>query len=245
MRVRATGAALILPLLFLVGIGFTMLNGYWRTESSKIPVRYSSGDAAGEYDPGDIRGSYSLEDVEKAFEISVDILARAFAVTEHENPGGVRIKEFEESYGIIEGKEVGTDSMRLFVALYLGRPFTPAADTGLPDQAYRILRDEKRLSPVELAEIEGSVVSLDADLIPESSGGLDDRGTALAVKGMTLFSEILDAGIREEQIVDILEGLPMGPRNMTVRDYCHSQGIEFSGVKAALQSLLDNVEDDG
>lgn len=244
MKISAKVAALILPLLFVLGIGFTMINGYWQTESSKIPVKLVTGDAAGEYDPGDIRGSYSLQDVENAFEIPVETLAKAFGISDVENPGSVKIKEFEESFGIIDGMEVGTDSMRLFVALYLGRPFTPEEDTALPQPAYNILKKESGLSSEVLESVMESVVSLSSvHLVEEGSeDGTEDHESAelLEIKGKTLFSEVLDAGISEEQIVEALGGVSMGPRNMTVRDYCSEQGIEFSAVKAVLQSLLDS-----
>lgn len=242
MRISAKGAALIFPLLFFLGIGFTMINGYWQTESSKTPVKLTTGDAAGEYDPGDIRGSYSLQDVENAFDIPVATLAKAFGISDMENPGSVQIKEFEESFGIIDGMEVGTDSMRLFVALYLGRPFIPEADTALPQPAYNILKKEAILSADVLESLMNSVVSLESAHIVESGETEEEHESLelLEIKGKTLFSEVLDAGITEVQIVEALGGVPMGPRNSSIRDYCSEQGIEFSAVKEAIQSLLDS-----
>ena len=242
MKVSAKYAALVLPLLFVLGIGFTMISGYWQTESSKTPVKLATGDAAGEYDPADIRGSYSLQDVENAFEIPVETLARAFGISDMENPGTLRIKEFEESFGLIDGREVGTDSMRYFVALYLDRPFTPGEDTALPQPAYNILKKELGLDPDILDGLMESVVSLSSVHMPEGGeNGSEDHDVFLEIRGKTLFSEVLDSGITEEQIVNALGGVPMGPRNMTVRDYCSEQGIEFSSVKAAIQSLLDDA----
>ncbi|MDC7233307.1 MAG: hypothetical protein PQJ58_08740 [Spirochaetales bacterium] len=243
MRITAKGAALVLPLLFVIGIGFTMLSGYWQTESSKIPVKLTTGDAAGEYDPGDIRGSYSLQDIENAFEIPVETLAAAFGLSSHESPATVQVKEFEESYGMIDGKEVGTDSMRYFVALYLNRPFVPGEDTALPRPAYNILKKDAGLSAEVLETLQEAVVSLES-VHPEETAGTEEDHDAeeeLEIKGKTLFSEVLDAGLSEEQVIEALGGIPMGPRNMTVRDYCMEQGIEFSGVKAALQGLLDEL----
>jgi hypothetical protein len=239
MKISAKGAALILPLLFVLGIGFTMIDGYWQTESSKTPIKLATGDAAGEYDPGDIRGSYSLQDVENAFEIPVATLAKAFGISDIENPGLVKIKELEESFGLIDGMEVGTDSMRFFVALYLGRPFTPGEDTALPQPAYNILKKESELSSDILEGILEFVVSLSSVHLSEDGAEDHESAEILEIKGKTLFSEVLDAGISEEQIVEALGGVSMGPRNMTVRDYCSEQGIEFSAVKSAIQSLLD------
>jgi hypothetical protein len=244
MKVSAKYAALILPLLFVLGIGFTMISGYWQTESSKTPVKLATGDAAGEYDPGDIRGSYSLQDVEKAFEIPVATLAQAFGISGMENPGTLKIKEIEEAFGLIDGREVGTDSMRYFVALYLDRPFTPGEDTALPQPAYNILKNELGLDPDILDGLMESVVSLSSVHMPEGGeDGSEDHDSAvlLEIKGKTLFSEVLDSGITEEQIVNALGGVPMGPRNMTIRDYCSEQGIEFSSVKAVIQPLLENA----
>lgn len=241
MKVRARTAALILPLFFLLGIGSSIVSGYWRTESSKQPFRYTEGEMAGEYNPADIRGSYSLADLEAVFTISVETLAKAFGAGDHKDPSSLKIKEFEEAFGMIDGMEVGTDSMRLFIALYLNRPYIPEEGTALPQPAYNILKNEGNSSPDQLTLYEDRVISLDSVQLSEGEedNDYDKDIELLEIKGKTTFTELLDCGITEDQIVDALGGLPMGVRVMSVRDYCRDQGVEFSEVKAKLQDILD------
>ncbi len=245
MRIRANTAAIVLPLFFFLGIGGTMINGYWRTESSKIPAVYREGELAGEYDPGDIRGSYSLGDLEKAFDIPVETLAQAYGLSGVEDPASLQIKIFEELYGMIDGREIGTDSMRLFVALYLDRPYMPEDDTALPRPAYNILKKEGSSPAEALAAHEGRIVSLeDAAVHTADTAGTEDshdEQELTEIKGKTTFADLLDRGLSRDQIEDAL-GMPMGARADAVRDYCIAQDVEFSGVKAALQKTLDALE---
>ena len=242
MRIRANTAALILPLFFFLGIGGTIINGYWRTESSKIPAVYREGDLKGEYDPGDIRGSYTLGDLEKAFKVPVETLARAYGLSEEENPSSLQIKIFEARYGVIDGHEVGTDSMRLFIALYLDRPYVPEEDTAIPHPAYSILKKEGASSSEALAVHVDRIVSLEEAADHSEGTEVSHEETVLTeIKGKTTFADLLDRGLSKEQIEDALS-LPMGARADSVRDYCVAQGIEFSGVKAKLQEMLDALD---
>jgi len=241
MRVKAIHAALILPLMFLLGIGGTILNGYWQTESSKVPVKFSEGEAAGEYNPADIRGSYTLQDIETAFGVPVESLAQAFGMSSHEAPGAIQVKEFEAAYGEIDGMEVGTDSMRYFVALYLDLPFVLDPGTALPQPAYNILKKEGGQPAERLEEAAEQVVSLeDVHFIAAEEDSHDEESSVLTdIKGKTTFNELYETGITSEQISEALGGLEPGPRGMSVRDFCMENGIEFVGVKEQIQSLLD------
>jgi hypothetical protein len=60
-----------------------------------------------------------------------------------------------------------------------------------------------------------------------------------AVKGRTTFDELINWGLTQGEIEEIL-GLPMGPHGSTVRDFVTSRGMEFSGYKARLQELLES-----
>ena len=239
MRIKAITAALILLLFFLLGIGATILTGYWRTESSKEPARFTTGEAAGEYNPADIRGSYSLGDIETAFKIPLETLAKAFGVSDRSDPAAIQLKEFEEAYGEIDGKEVGTDSMRLFVSRYLGLPYGVEETTALPQPAFNILKKEASLSSEELSELEGLVLPLESFTASTESDHEETVDTT--VKGKTTFADLLDWGLSQEQIESALGGMEMGKRGETVRDYCLKNNIEFSDPKTILQEMVDNL----
>jgi len=240
MKVKATEAGIVFLVLIVTGIAISMISGYWATEGSKIPAKYAEGEFAGLSNPADIRGSYSFDDIEKAFDISVETLAAAFGFGDDENPGSIQVKKFEEVFGIIDGKEIGTDSMRYFVALYKGLPFLPEVDTALPRPAISILRKEGAMTEDQLTEANESAVSLESTHISTDSTTDERNETALMeIKGKTTFAELYDWGVSKEELEKIL-GIPVGVRSESVREYSMSNGIEFSTVKTPIQELLDS-----
>ena len=243
-RIRSRVLAPAVLAVFVLGIGLSMAFNIWNTESSKQPAKYTSGEFEGQANPADIRGSYSLGDIEKAFGIEIDVLARAFGVTDP-NPSGFQIKEFEEIYlPLPDGSEVGTDSVRLFVSRYTGLPYTPEETTRLPSSAISVLKE--KLAPADIEALQEISVRI-GDLKTSVTGGegeespadseehADDAGE---IKGKTTFGDLLDWGLTEEQIEEAL-GFDMGARGTTVRDYLGEKELEFSEYRAKLQELLD------
>jgi hypothetical protein len=251
MTLRSKHIVPIVLAAFIVGIGGTMILNLWRTTSSKVPATYTAGEFAGEYDPADIRGSYSFGDIEEAFAVPVAALAKAFAVEDTENPAAFLCKSLEDLYGATEQGEVGTDSVRWFVALYTGLPYSPEDDTLLPSTSISVLQD--RLTEAELEIVRAKTVNLSAlsESVPEASQAADSQTAeqtdthteteAGEVKGNTTFGELLSWGVSKDAIEEIL-GLPIGKAGVTVRDYCIENGIEFSTVKTALQEAVDQVQ---
>jgi len=60
----------------------------------------------------------------------------------------------------------------------------------------------------------------------------------IEIKGKTTFKELMDWGLSEQEIEEII-GMPMGPPTQAVRDYFMEQGLEFSTVKEDLQRRLE------
>jgi hypothetical protein len=257
MTLRSKHIVPIVFAVFILGIGGTMIFSLWQTTSSKIPATYTAGEFAGEYNPADIRGSYSFGDIEEAFAVPVEALARAFAVDEAENPAAFLCKSLEDIYGVVENGEVGTDSVRWFVALYTGLPYTPEEDTLLPSASMAVLGE--RLTEAELETVRAKTVNLSAlgernavdnlatDSQPADSQTAETQAAdthaeteAGEVKGNTTFGELQSWGVSKETIEKIL-GLPIGKAGVTVRDYCIENDIEFSVVKDALQAAADTA----
>jgi len=238
MRVKAFTAGLLMPALFLAAFFISTASGYWRTESSKIPAKYSVGESAGEYNPADIRGSYYFRDIEKVFGVSSGTLAAAYGFTDRENPGDIQVKMLEGAYGMVEGREVGTDSIRLFVALYKGLPYTPEEDTALPEPAWHILRDKGESPSAVLELYVERVVPLGekvVEVVPPSP--VDEERL---VKGNTTFDDLLSWGIPPAKIEEAL-GSTMGATGQSLRVFCTDNGLEFSLIKAVLQDLTDEL----
>lgn len=241
MRIKATTVGIALPLLFIAGIFISSAFGYWRTEGSKVPTKFTTGIFEGEADPADIRGSYSFSDLEKAFDIPVATLAKAFGFSNAVNPDDIKIKEFEEIYGFIDDLEIGTGSMRLFIALYKGLPYESEEDTAIPQPAWNLLNKEGKTDKEILSNYSERVVSLEGlEISTKAVTHTEEADEETVIKGKTLFSDLIDWGLSQKQIEDVL-GIAMGTPGESVRDFCSENGMGFSTVKGQLQDILDNM----
>jgi hypothetical protein len=153
-RIKIRVLAPIVVAAFVVGIGGTAAFNLWKTETTKEPVKYLSGEFAGQANPADIRGSYTFADITAAFGVPVADLARAFGYEAEKDPGAVQVKSLEAKYADISAdRQIGTDSVRLFVALYKGLPMTPQESTGLPSAAVEILLAKAPLDKEKIADL--------------------------------------------------------------------------------------------
>lgn len=242
MKIKIRHIAPIILVVFVVGIAGTIALNMWSSELVKEPAKYTSGDFEGQNNPSDIRGSYTFADINRTFNVPVEDLAKAFGFKDAENPEMIKAKDVEGTYGVLEGGgELGTDSIRMFVAYYLGLPFTAVEDNRLPRPAVSILRSTGKITEEQLEFLEGITVDLSsltqsaetpADLVSEH-----EQETEFAIKGKTTFKELLDFGITEEEIETIL-GMPMGRSGEVVRDYVADKGLEFSEYKVKFEELI-------
>jgi len=254
-------AAIIVTLMF-GGIFFSNALGWWQTESSKEAAVYTEGTFAGQANPADIRGSYTFGDVEKNFGVPPALLADAFGV-QAADPAAFQVKGLEEMYAE-SPQEVGTASVRLFVAFYLNLPYDLSADIYLPESAAAILRT-RDLSAEQKAYIEGRLVpGLGTEPIqpaeavqtagPQATEAPGvEVGTAVAtehvpvvevgtIKGKTTFAELLEWGLKAETIEQVLGmSMPAAP-GMTVKDFCSQNGLSFETIRPALQAELDKLQ---
>lgn len=241
MKLSSMAIAVVVVVAFAGGVLGAQVAGVWRTEGSKTPARLTTGAFAGEYDPGDIRGSYSFGDIETAFDVPVRALAEAYGVADANNPGAILVKTLEEAFeGAHEELEIGTDSVRLFVAKYLNRPITVADSTGIPKTAIPILEergtvdDDLRSRVVALpAEARAGVVAAP----PPDEEERDER----SIRGMTTFAELLGWGVAEEDLGAVFGG-SIGPGSAALRDYAKEVGMEFSVVKDQIQALVNETQ---
>jgi len=230
--------------------------GYWQTESTKTPAVISTGEFAGEADPADIRGSYSFGDVEAAFDIESEILAEAFGVDPAESEG-FQLKSLETMYEALAeaGTEVGTGSVRYFVALYTGLPYELTEEVYLPQPAVALLIEEGKVAgeaaealksiAVEIPAVEAGSVTTEESAEQSTvetpiSGEADGNAAAadLLIKGKTTFREVLDAGVSEADLERAL-GSEMPNPLTVIKTFCTEQDLDFETVKTALQALVD------
>ena len=239
MKTKIRHIAPIILLFFVVGIAGSMVLNIWNTSKINEPARYTSGEFKGQYDPSDIRGSFTFKDINDSFNIPIEDLADAFGFKDASAPEILKAKDVEGTYGAVEGGELGTDSIRMFVAYYSGLPFTGEETTLLPKAAVSILRSKGKVTEEQLAFLEGISIDLDAlkrpSAIPET---LEHAVTEeFRIKGKTIFRELLDFGITREEIEETL-GMPMGRDGETVRDFIAEKGLEFAEFKEKLEALV-------
>jgi hypothetical protein len=155
MNLTSKPLAAIILIILLGGISLSTAMGWWQTESTKVAATYTEGEFAGQANPADIRGSYTFGDVEKNFGIPAAVLAQAFNI-QTENPATFAAKELETIYTESEF-EVGTASVRLFVAFYNGLPIDISTDMYLPQNAADLLKN-RNLTAEQSAYLESHTV---------------------------------------------------------------------------------------
>lgn len=245
MKIKSTFLGVIVLVIMFGGVYGSSLLGWWRTTGRRIPRQIQSGQFEGASDPADIRGSYAFQDVSNAFNIPSSTLNLAFGLPSGLDGTTFFNKDLEAIYADIDPNlEVGTDSMRWFVAWYKGMPYQPGEGTAMPQPAADILRNRGGLTSEQIVFMETRIVALPlVDLDAQSSetqpseAEEHDEGEAM-VRGKTTFADLLDWGLTQAQIEAIIGG-PMPNRLTLLRDYCQQNGLSFGQIKAELQAALD------
>ena len=242
MKLKSLHLAVITMVVIFGGIFCAYILGLWKTTNDKVPEVYKDGEFEGQYNPADIRGSYTFEDIYKAFDIPLEDLATAFGVTDPARFASFQCKELEALYTSLaaEGKEIGTGSVRYFVALYKGLPIEIEEESYLPKNAVEVLKAKAGLTEEQIESIEKYSVPLPelSTVSSVSSDSAEKSETERIVKGSTTFKDLLNWGVKKEEIEKAInDKLP--DSDETIKDYASSKAIEFSSLKKPLQKLVD------
>ena len=242
MTLTSKPLAIIILVLMFGGIMFSSVMGWWVTESTKEPVTFTDGEFAGQANPADIRGSYTFGDIANSFNVTPETLAQAFGIAS-DDPAAFPVKDLEAIY-LDSGYEIGTASVRLFVAFYTGLPYDISAEEiVLPRAASDILLAKGNLTSELVTYIEAHTVDVvipDAEVIPAATEAPAESSTDYTVKGKTTFGELLAWGVPQEFIEKLIGGTIPDPA-MTVKDYASANGLDFETLKTALQAEVDKL----
>ncbi len=144
--------------------------------------------------------------------------------------------------------EIGTGSVKVFVALYKGLPYDlEAEDTYLPQVAVDILKETNNLTDQQIKYIDSHTVQIPDDVdngnnnVSTSTDAHSEEDEEFLIKGKTTFNDLINWGILEEDIEEIIGG-KIPSVNIIIRDYCVEKGIEFSVVKEKLQEKVDSIK---
>lgn len=293
MRIGIKQLAVAVILFMLVGIYSASWMGLWSTTNSKTPAKYEAGsEAAGQYRPDDIRGSHTFGEVAELYGVDVEVLRKAFEIPSDVDMKVYQLKNLETVYAD-SPIEIGTGSVRTFVALYQDLPYELTEEALPLGAAMMLLEHDNGLSDEEKVYLEAIVggpaqaaptqpdpaqptteQSVPAQTTqaqpaqtvpaqqtpvqpapaqpqqvapptPESSGTGQGNGTGThvegeepAINGQSTFAAVLALGITEEQIEAVIGG-DMPAKNLSIRDYCRDNGLQFSVVKSQLSELVE------
>jgi hypothetical protein len=259
MKLKSSLLAVIILVVIFGGIALTSALGLYKTKTEKVPATIKSGEFAGEYDPADIRGSYSFGDIESSFDVPAKDLGKAFGVSDPDKYAEYQCKDLEATYGELadKGMEIGTGSVRYFVALYKGLPLDVEEGTYLPKSAVEILKQKATLTSeqikniekfsVDLAEVKSSIPDSEpkeaenSSDTSKSSDSVEPSSDDKTIKGSTTFQDLLDWGVKKADIDKILNS-SFTDANELIKDYVSNNGGEFGTLKSELQALVDNVK---
>ena len=267
MILKSKPLAIIIVVVLFGGILFSTAMGWWQTESSKDAALITEGEFAGMPNPADIRGSYSFGDVERNFDVPAATLLKAFGAPEDTNPDVFKAKDLETLYADQEF-EIGTASLRLFVALYTGLPYEMDEEVYLPKRAVEMLKSQATLTDEQIAYLGAHAVAVGPGLasVPQAEdsssaaeGETETEPQAEApspaeeaehvegegvtdgqIKGKTTFKDLLDWGVSQEVIEEIIGGEMPNPLTV-VKTHCDTQGLYFGDIKTAIQAEIDKV----
>lgn len=258
MKLTSFPLAVIIFVLLFGGIGFTSAMNWWHTESTKVPATYTEGESAGQYNPADIRGSYTFGDVSQLFEIPLGDLQAAFRLPLDADPASYPVKSLESQFEDLP-VEMGTGSVRMFVAFYKGLPYDLAAagDTYLFPEAAEVLKERGQMTGEQVAYLEGHIALAEplgepAVITPQESTPAPTQAASVestpaptehtapdrTVTGKTTFQDLLDWGMTQDQVEQIL-GEPMPAPQTVLKDFVTGKGLEFSAMKTKFQTELN------
>lgn len=249
MTLSSKPLAITILVILFGGILFSSAMDWWQTESTKQAATFTEGEFTGMPNPADIRGSYTFGDVETNFGVAAVTLAQAFAITTGD-PAAFGVKDLETIYAKQEF-EIGTASVRLFVALYTGLPYEILGDIYLPWSAVEILSTNGNLTSDQISYLDSYTVDLLLSAAaqvesqpapaPTTEPNTETESTDRTIKGKTSFQEVLDWGVPKETIEGILGG-PMPNPLTKVKDYCSEQGLNFEEIRPAIQAEIDKIQ---
>lgn len=148
MKPKPTAAVLASVLIVIAGVLIIDSLGVFRTGADRTPQPLAGAtvrEEAPANDPMDIRGSSTFGEIIRLFGVPLEDLAHAFGLEEGK-ADAFKVKELKNIYAD-EASEVGTCSVRLFVALYTGLPYECNEDSYLPEPAVALLHEKASLAP--------------------------------------------------------------------------------------------------
>jgi hypothetical protein len=223
----------------------------------KEALRFKDGPFAGQAIPADIKGSYTLTDTAFIYQVPLDVLGEAFMIPPQyiDQVRHVDLKQIYRNLALVD-KELGNGSVIMFVSLYKGMPYEPHEPTYQLEMGAQILKQSGKLSPEQEKYLDEHTVLLSEigqvyfDFLDPSTGQDPNAKPPLAsedpsmigvlrIDAQTTFQDVLDVGISQRILLEIVGAEKIEDLNQSIRSYCVLKGLQFSAVKDRLNQLLD------
>lgn len=223
----------------------------------KEALRFKDGPFAGEAIPADIKGSYTLADTAFIYQVPLDVLGEAFMIPPQyvDQVRHVDLKQIYRNLALLD-KELGNGSVIMFVSLYKGMPYEPHEPTYQLEMGARILKQSGKLSPEQEKYLDEHTVYFseigqvyfdflnppegqDPNAKPPLSREEESMYKVLKIDAQTTFQDVLDVGISQRILLEIVGAEKIDYLGQSIRSYCVLNGLQFSTVKDRLNQLLD------
>jgi hypothetical protein len=163
-----------------------------------------------------IKGWMTLEQITEVYDVSLEDLLAHFNLPD-DTPASTAIKD-------LESEEFSVTNLRDWLQS-LGISTQPAeTQPPLP------------ITPTPAVTSTATPAQLEATPLPTEHITLEKT-----VTGKTTFQDLLDWGVSEEIIAQIIGG-DLPALNALVKDYVTQQGIQFSTIKTALQAEVEKTK---
>ena len=148
----------------------------------------------------------------------------------------------EELYSDLDDNiEIGTGSIKQFVALFTGLPYE--GEDYILDTAVEVLKENGKWSDEIELEIKERIINSKDININEVKQPLEENkeevehNDEMEIKGKTTIKEAIVYGITKEKLEEILD-TKIENENLLIRDICEEKGLSFGNIKDELNSLL-------
>jgi len=229
---------ILLAIIIIIGGGILLASqlGLYSTTRVRSPRET----AEGVYDIADIRGSHTLAEIEEYYQVPTSSAIEAFGLRPDTNPTLFQLKDMKEIFKPVEleGEEyiVETDTVKVFISLYLKIPYVSDETFYLPEKTVNYLIENDELTGEEKEYWQGHTFKLEyldskyftasefSKIVVEEAEGFD-------VTGRTTIQELLDGGITEEKFKEVTGFKVPEDKSILVRDFVIDKGIEFGETK--------------
>ena len=239
MSLKAKPLSILLVVILFSSVTAANIIGRWHSELKPQAVIHDDDSYITHLTPADINKLHTFGDIDRLFNIPTTTLAKAFNLADETNITAFPIKDLSTIYNNLN-VEIGISSVRFFVTLYNGFEYETTETIYLPLSAVEMLISRRILLPeqVELKDTYALVLDPRAAVVSSS----DNRGQSedREIKGKTTFQELLDWGLSQEIIEQII-GEPILSPHRIVKDYCTEKGFDFEEKKLALQEEVGKL----